>query len=178
MCGGLWNWFWIRLLFPLFIEAVVKTPIIEIVVCPFTSSKVLRHFYAVEFQEKLFSFNCHQLLLAISFWQWSFCSHLVLSLFLEEVEPVIFFIFHFFDMYPFLREGSLLPVLSDKRRFHLINMGLEWSWWNPRRIIFCWWTFSPQIDYFLVNDYLHPFCHKSVPLISSTSYSSMQMILR
>lgn len=68
MCGGLWNWFWIRLLFPLFIEAVVKTPIIEIVVCPFTSSKVLRHFYAVEFQKR----NCSLLTVINFYWRSAF----------------------------------------------------------------------------------------------------------
>lgn len=46
MCGGLWNWFWIRLLFSLFIEAVVKTPIIEIVVCPL----LVQTFYVIFMQ--------------------------------------------------------------------------------------------------------------------------------
>lgn len=98
----------------------------------FPCLRILHHFYALEFQNQNLSFT-YQPLLAIGFWQWPFCSNVVLSLcFFRGVEPVLFLIFHFFDV-SFLREGSLLPVLGDKWYFHLIIMGLGWSWWNTRK---------------------------------------------
>lgn len=119
-------------IFTLITKAVLKTHTIEIVVCLFL---------AQGFSSLLCSY---QPLLATSFWQWPFCSFSPVSLFLEGIEPVLVLSFIFWHV-SFLREDSLLLVLSDKWHFHLINMGLGWSWWNIRRIYSVDGLFSPQI---------------------------------
>lgn len=67
MCGGLWNGFGLAFYVHVFTEAVLKTPIIETVVCPL----LVQRFYVIVTQlnskRDIGLFNCHQLLLAISF---------------------------------------------------------------------------------------------------------------
>lgn len=53
----------------LFTKAILQTPILKMVVCPLLLPRFYGHFYAVKFQERNCSRNCHQFLLAISFWQ-------------------------------------------------------------------------------------------------------------
>lgn len=68
-------------IFILFIKAVLKTLYHRNSDVFFTSQfKDFPSFYAVEFQKRNCSLNCHQPLLAMSFWQWPFCSGLVQSL--------------------------------------------------------------------------------------------------